>query len=136
MMADTKHAQQIISEIARLAREMNFLVLVSESNTTESTYASIGVRSANGGFAIMLKVRVSSHAKPGFRSGWHDRGKAAQKAGCMPQYHAKLGAASARKAVSEVSAFLSELDPRPFYGCNRFDESKIAPQYRMGVLPS
>jgi hypothetical protein len=128
--------KEIICEIARLAREMGFLVLVTESDTTESTYASIGVRSANGGFAILLKVRVSSHAKPGFRSGWHYRGKAAQKAGDMPQYHAKLGAASARKAVSEIAAFLSMLDPRPFYGCSRIDESKIDPKYRMGALPS
>jgi hypothetical protein len=128
--------KDIIPEIARVAREMGFLVLVSESNTTESAYASIGVRSANGGFAILLKVRLSSHAKPGFRSGWHYRGKAAQKAGDTPQYHAKLGAGSARKAVSEVAAFLQTLDPRPFYGCASIDESKIAPKYRMAALPS
>lgn len=122
-----------IEEIARIARELGFHAMISDSNTTESSYVSIGVRSANGGFAQCLNVRVSGHRKPGFRSGWHNLAKADVKAGRTPTYHAKLRSATERNVVEVATEFLKAADSRPFYGCSRIDHSKIAPKYRVGL---
>lgn len=63
--------QTVVRKAASIARLAGFEVIISDSNTTDSSYLYVGFLNRRGGFDTLCTLRVSDHRKPGFsRGGW------------------------------------------------------------------
>lgn len=65
------YTQTLVRKAASMARRSGWWVIVSDAETTESSYLYLGSPSPKGGFTTHASLRVSYHRKPGWlRGGW------------------------------------------------------------------